>query len=78
MYGFGRVISYLFFRNISPPLPEAVLADPHFEFLDHLIFLINMCLQVDPDDRPGFGEITAFIGTIKSLLNVEFSNQEKV
>ena len=37
-----------------------------------------MCLQVDPDDRPGFGEIAAYLGTIKSLLNVEFSNEEKV
>ena len=76
VYGFGRVLNFIFFGSHDPPQPEAVLADPHFEFLDNLIFLINMCLEVDPDDRPGFGEITAFLGAIKALLAVEFPNQE--
>ena len=36
---------------------------------------MNSCLQVDPDDRPTFGEITAFIGAIKNLLDVEMPNE---
>ena len=70
IYGFGRVINFIFFGTLEPPQPEALLIDPHFEFLDHLLFLINMCLQVDPDDRPGFGEVTAFLGALKQLLAI--------
>ena len=55
MYGLGRVLSFIFFERLVPPQIEEILEDPYFEFLENILFLVQMCLQVDPDNRPHFG-----------------------
>lgn len=78
VYGFGRTLSYIFFGSIVPPTPEGYLSSPLFDIMDHIIFLINMCLKVDPDDRPGFGELTAFLGALRGLLKEDNFEEEMV
>ncbi len=29
-----------------------------------------MCLSVDPDDRPGIGEVTGFMGSLSKFYSV--------
>jgi hypothetical protein len=36
--------------------------------MKNLVFLVSKCLSIDPDDRPCFGEITAFIGALNDLI----------
>lgn len=71
VYGFGRTLSYIFFGSTNPPQPETFLSEPIFEIMDHLIFLINMCINVDPEDRPSFGELTAFLGSLMLLIKTD-------
>ncbi len=68
MHGFGCTLSYIFFSDIRPPHIEDLLLEPDFEVLEHLVFLIQMCISIDPDDRPGFGELTAFIGALGEMV----------
>lgn len=30
VYGFGRILSYIFFGSTKPPIPETLLGNPHF------------------------------------------------
>jgi hypothetical protein len=32
--------------------------------MKNIVFLIEMCLNVDPDDRPTIGEVTGFLGVL--------------
>lgn len=71
VYSFGRTLSFIFFGKLAPPVPESQnFAPPYGHFYQNLIFLIEMCLQIDPDDRPSFGEITTFLGVLGKLLEI--------
>jgi len=32
-----------------------------------MLFLIEMCLNIDPDDRPCAGEVTGFLGSLSKF-----------
>jgi hypothetical protein len=68
VYGFGRTLCFIFFGSLTPPHPESLANEPMAEVLANILFLIQMCLNVDPDDRPGFGELTSFLGILKELI----------
>lgn len=78
VYGFGRTLCYIFFNEINPPNPESFLSEPLFDVLDHIIFLINMCITVDPEDRPGYGELTSFLGALKELVKSSVHDQYSI
>ena len=52
--GFGRILSYMFFGNVYPPCLEALQYEGHYEILENIYFLVNLCLRIDPDDRPAY------------------------
>lgn len=35
--------------------------------LKNILFLIHICLNVDPDDRPTIGEVTGFLGVLAKI-----------
>ena len=68
VYSQGRILSYIFFNSLSPPSPDDLLTHPYPEMLKNVLFIITLCLQVDPDERPTFSEIASFLGTLKGYL----------
>ena len=63
---------FVMFGTIEPPHYERVAEDVHAELLKNLIFLIEMCLNVDPDDRPCAGEVTGFLGSLSKYYSGYF------
>ncbi len=57
------------FGTLDPPQYDRVAEDVHAELLKNLIFLIEMCLNVDPDDRPCAGEVTGFLGSLSKFYS---------
>ena len=68
VYSFGRVLSYVFFDKITPPSPDELEEQPYPELLKNILFIVTECLQIDPDNRPTFAEITSFIGKLLGFL----------
>ena len=57
------------FGTMDPPHYDRVAEDVQAELLKNLIFLIEMCLNVDPDDRPCAGEVTGFLGSLSKYYS---------
>jgi hypothetical protein len=64
VYSFGRILSFLFFKSIIPPSSEDLDIYPYPDLVRNIHYLVGICLQVDPDDRPTFAEIASFLGTL--------------
>jgi hypothetical protein len=53
-YSFGRVINFIFFNSIFVPNVDEIEIHPFRELLKNILFLITMCMNIDPDERPVF------------------------
>ena len=67
--GFGRTLCYIFFGDVVLPAIESLVNEPFHEVLENVYFIVEQCLKVDPDDRPGFSEITVFLDVLSSLVS---------
>lgn len=61
-----------------PPMPGEYLSSPLFDIMDLIKLLINMGLKIDPDDRPGFNELTAFLRGLRGLIKEGNFDEEMV
>jgi hypothetical protein len=57
------------FGTLEFPICEQIAGSSFSDLLKNLVFLGQLCLNVNPDDRPTIAELSGFLGSLSKFYS---------